>query len=364
MPRRFGVEVEFATSGSETIPNLIRELQAAGLSSQTRLHGYNGFSQNEWVVKLDGSIHDGGELVSPPLEFDNAEHRAQVYTAMGCLQRAGGKTDPRAGVHIHIDASDLSHRQIAYVARTTTKFEDAIYRIASSGWQKIRPSAYTYAKPLTDDQVTKLARCKDEGQLKRAWYGIAGSRDEGVTYRHGHVSRYYALNLHSWFFRGTVEFRFFNSTLNPKRLSGYIVLCNGIVQDARDDSRRTVNKAVRLGDMKHGVIPEKRARHRLMQMLRWEATTPCSKEDLELVAYCWKNSVPQDNFMLSAPAMQERVAARAQARAIRSVAPAERSLPSVWDDSADDIAGMAVGASQFDLVVTFEDDEEDEEYED
>ena len=42
---------------------------------------------------------------------------------------------------------------------------------------------------------------------------------------HYNNTRYYALNLHSVFYRGTVEFRCFNSTLHAGRAAAYINLC-------------------------------------------------------------------------------------------------------------------------------------------
>ena len=44
-------------------------------------------------------------------------------------------------------------------------------------------------------------------------------------YEHYNWTRYYALNLHSVFYRGTVEWRCFNSTLHAGRAAAYINLC-------------------------------------------------------------------------------------------------------------------------------------------
>lgn len=59
-------------------------------------------------------------------------------------------------------------------------------------------------------------------QIKSMWYD-----GEDYSYRHYDDTRYHALNLHSVFYKGTIEFRLFNSTLlaggicsahRPKRL--------------------------------------------------------------------------------------------------------------------------------------------------
>ena len=60
----------------------------------------------------------------------------------------------------------------------------------------------------------------DLTQLERIWY-------EGDVHKTDHYNwtRYYALNLHSVFYRGTVEWRCFNSTLNPNLATAYVNLC-------------------------------------------------------------------------------------------------------------------------------------------
>lgn len=45
-------------------------------------------------------------------------------------------------------------------------------------------------------------------QFKSMWYD-----GEDCSYRHYDDTRYHALNLHSVFYKGTIEFRLFNSTL-------------------------------------------------------------------------------------------------------------------------------------------------------
>lgn len=292
MARKFGLEVEF--TGNPT--TALNRLRAAGLSTMHDIHGYSGFREGEWIIKRDASVNNGGELVGPPLDWDNPSERSQIATAMNCLVEAGCAAHVSAGVHVHVDASDLDPRQLVGVVRTFTKFEDQIYRIASSGWRTIRPGGLTgynggWCKPLPRATVEKLAKARTHEQLSTAWYGSGSSASFAG---HGHDSRYHGLNMHSYFYRGTVEFRVFNSTMNPKRIEAYVTLCMAVVQDGRDNKLRSINKVFALGDMASGVLTEKKAFHHLCQFLRWEnELSPISKEDLALISYCWKNSLPQ-----------------------------------------------------------------------
>lgn len=289
--RKFGIEIECVGSRDR----MTEELRAAGLHVSS-INSHLGFSENAWTVKRDGSVGSGGEVVSPPLDFDNASDREQVTIALEALQRAGCRPDESAGIHVHVDANDLNARQVANVGRFMFKFEDVIYRIASSGWERIRPNGVgNYCKPLAADLVAKLTKVRDKNDFYKAWYGSVQNGEFNAN-RQGHGSRYNGLNLHSWVYRGTIEFRVFNSSLNPKRVQGYIALAVAIVQDAREGFARSTGKSYRLGDMAAGTVKESAAIMRLQQIMRSESRDTkvlMTKEDWALVRYCWKDSKPQ-----------------------------------------------------------------------
>ena len=63
--------------------------------------------------------------------------------------------------------------------------------------------------------------------LEHIWYNGRNGK-----YDHYDSSRYHALNLHSVFSKGTVEFRLFNSTLHAGKVKAYIQLCLAISHQA------------------------------------------------------------------------------------------------------------------------------------
>lgn len=294
MARKFGIEIEFGYSGGRgNLQPVADALRDAGLGDGT-VYPYNrNASGGLWTIKSDGSV-SGGEMVSPVLEIDNPEHRAQVTRAIEAIKAVGAYTDPSAGIHVHIDGSGMTAEQVAAVARIFTKFEDCIYRVASSGWETIRAGASTYAGPLPFDRAQKIARAKTEDAVARGYYNDSGSN---LAYRmrsHGDTSRYCGLNLHSWFYRKTIEFRVFNSSLNPERVQGYIGMCMAMVQDARNGFKRSINKRYELGGMAAGTTNEVNARHRFLQVLRYDGGM--ALEDMERLTKIWKDSRPQRAF--------------------------------------------------------------------
>lgn len=288
--RKFGVEVEYG--GSTT--NALTALRAAGLTNHERIASYVGHDERYWSIKTDASVHGGGEMVSPPLDFDTAADREQVTSAINALRDSGATTLEAAGIHVHVDASDLTAEQVAAVVRCFTKFEDVIYRIASSGWTAIRPGAAQYAKPLPFDRVQKMAKSKTMDQLMCAWYGYDAEYLSGAqraARNHGDSSRYVGLNLHSYFYRRTIEFRVFNSSLNPERVQAYIAMCVALVEDARRGNRRSINKRYALGGMAGGTTKDANAFHRFQQVLRYEAGM--GLDDMKRLTRVWKDSRPQ-----------------------------------------------------------------------
>jgi len=290
MARKFGIEIEHGLAPGFNLQGVADAFAAAGLGDG-RIYPYNrNASGGLWTIKTDGSVA-GGECVSPVLDIDNPEHREQVTKAIAVLKSAGAVTDESAGIHVHIDGSGMDAKQVAAVARIFTKFEDCIYRVATSGWERMRSGGSRYCRPLEYAVAQKIAKAKTLEQVADAYYGT--NRGHGMQRGQSHHdhARYCGINLHSWFYRQTIEFRVFNSSLNPERVQGYIGMCMAMVQDARNGRTRSINRRYALGGMADGTTNEANARHRFLQVLRYDGGM--ALEDMERLTKIWKDSRPQ-----------------------------------------------------------------------
>lgn len=109
-------------------------------------------------------------------------------------------------------------------------------------------------------------------QIKSMWYD-----GEDYSYRHYDDTRYHALNLHSVFYKGTIEFRLFNSTLHAGEVKSAIQLCLAISHQALIQKSARHAKTVsdnekytfRTWLLRLGLIGDefKTARHHLMKNL-------------------------------------------------------------------------------------------------
>lgn len=285
--RKFGIEIEAGLKPGARLTDVSAALRAAGLGGDS--HGYQGHSTTQWVVKTDGSVPGGIEVVSPPLDFDDADARAQVNTAIAAMS-PHCQTSTQAGIHVHVESAGFTPEQLSNLVRTWTRFEDVIFRIATSGWNTMRAGARNYARPLGQDQVQRLVRAKQDGALRTAYYG----RQVPGRPHHSDSARYYGLNLHSHFYRGTVEFRIFNSSLNASRVQTYVAMCVALMEDAKSGRKRSVGKAARLGDMAAGRVDPAKVFFQFLSVMRYQAGM--SLEDYRGLKKVWKDSKAQQPF--------------------------------------------------------------------
>lgn len=165
------------------------------------------------------------ELVTPELTYDELP---KFQECVRCMRRAGGKVNSSCGLHVHVDAANHNRQSLKNLIGIMYSKEDMLFKAlqvnearASRWCQKVREPMLHEARKLSSDETHDLTK------LESIWY-------EGANGSHEHYNwtRYYALNLHSVFYRGTVEWRCFNSTLHAGRAAAYVNLCLAISAQA------------------------------------------------------------------------------------------------------------------------------------
>ena len=178
------------------------------------------------------------ELNSPVLEYAEMGKLQEVVRA---LRHAGAVVNPSCGLHVHIDASKHTPRSLRNLLSIMYSKEDLILK--ALGTQPRRVQQYCH---LSRENVMKVIRNMPPSlsmeQLRRAWYeGRDGAHD------HYNWSRYYALNLHSVFYHGTVEWRCFESTLHAGEVRADITLALAMSAQAIN-LEKTVARKTPVGD--------------------------------------------------------------------------------------------------------------------
>lgn len=186
-----------------------------------------------WTVMHDGSLEDGGaEIVSPIMcglgEIEIVQAVVREVRAIGAIS----SSDKKCGIHVHVGGSSLDAAAIARLGRMTAKIEPLLVEALG-----VSPERERYCRPVSMHFVTALRPGMSREAVQRAWYGHSGARPSRYD-----QTRYHGLNLNSFFYRGTVEFRYFNGTLHAGEVKAFVQFCLALVGRAAT-SRSASKKA-------------------------------------------------------------------------------------------------------------------------
>lgn len=232
--RSFGVEIEvnhfsygfFLPIDSGVMPpyrlpdEMLRAFHEAGL----RL----GREEDSWRFVEDHSIIGGRgiEFQSPHLQGEDGVR--QVGEALKILAAFGAEVNGSCGFHVHHHAGDLGARELMTLLRLVATWEPRIYGAIPGNEKRMKKTC----KPLSSGLVQKLQNggAISLDYLEKAWYGNSDASNREVRY---HESRYHGLNLHSYWFRKTVEFRYMKGTLKGEVAKQWILFTHALVEGAK-----------------------------------------------------------------------------------------------------------------------------------
>jgi hypothetical protein len=211
---RFGIEIETVGATKEAVARAIQkvvggEARAAGTGWEVAAP-----DGRVWRAVPDGSLsgHANAEIVSPILSYGDIE---QLQAIVRALAAAGAKTDASCGIHIHVDGAPFDAKALTNLVKTVHKQERLIE--AALGIQAHRLTRY--CRPIEGAFIERLEdrRPRTLGDVNAAWYG----REVNLPARYD-ASRYHGLNLNSYFYRRTIEFRYFEGTLHAGKVKAYV----------------------------------------------------------------------------------------------------------------------------------------------
>ncbi|UCD89159.1 MAG: amidoligase family protein [Desulfobacterales bacterium] len=230
--RTFGVEIEFFGLDYVITPidnNIIKPYCISSRAKDGRhitdlYQDYNfslGASRDMWHFEQDSSVRGkghtqyGAELISPILS--GMEGLVQVYNAFQFLNAVEGiDIDASCGMHVHhgVDQATYNCKQLQQLVRIVHHYEDQFYLLIPGD----RKTAET-CRPMEIDVKAFLDVCVgDFGgrncRIKELWYSLENRYDasRGEVSRYD-KTRYHGLNLHSYWYRSTVEFRYHSALL-------------------------------------------------------------------------------------------------------------------------------------------------------
>ncbi len=300
---RFGVEIETIGVSREKLARGMAK--ALGLVDSAVSHEGGTYDKwivtctdgRKWTLMSDASLstgYSGAEIVTPILTYADME---MLQVVIRSARASGARVDESCGVHVHVESLKFAPADLERLAKLVYQQEDLLVQALG-----VRPSRLAkWCKKVDENFMNRLRseRSRDQRGLADLWYAANVDTNGNARSAHYHGSRYHGLNMHSVFYRGTIEFRYFEGTLHAGEIKSYVQLClalaaratesNGRVLAKRKPSTQSAKYDWRCFTLRLGMIGDefKTAREHLMKRL-----PGCS---------AWKNGRPQVQATPSEP---------------------------------------------------------------
>jgi hypothetical protein len=233
----FGVEVEMTGISRAKAANLVAEVLGTTASQpdttcyQTRI--IIDQSGRKWKVMRDSSIkpviNDGTrecldeyrvEFVTPPLNYEDIELLQNIIRK---LRENSAKVNSSCGIHVHVDGANHTPQSLKRLVNFMTSRQDLIYEALEIG-EREDSWCHKLNKALLNAMKKDKNLTRESAEI--IWYSSANDGYRGgINHEHYNTTRYHGVNLHSYFTKGTVEFRLFNSTLHAGKIKAYVQFC-------------------------------------------------------------------------------------------------------------------------------------------
>lgn len=220
---RFGIEIETIGQTRATVAKAIQGVvggaarRAGGPGCYDPWHVVDRDGRT-WKVMADSSLSAPrdrqAEVVSPVLGYQDTGLLPEVVRA---VRRAGARVDRTCGTHVHVDAARFDAKALRNLVKIVNK-QGALIEHAL-GINRARRARYCRSVDQAFLDRIEKRRPASLRALNEAWYGYHNARPV-----HYDGSRYHGVNLHNVWFRGTVEFRWFNGTLHAGKVKAYAQL--------------------------------------------------------------------------------------------------------------------------------------------
>lgn len=232
----FGIEIEMTGLTRAATARIIAGhfgTQATHVGGNYDAYTVRDDRNRQWKVVSDASIRCRGsnnrpagrdysvEFVSPICQYEDIETIQELVRE---LRAGGARVNDSCGIHVHVDASPHTPQTLRNIVNIMASKEDLLYKTLQV---QVHREHYCQKADTRFLEELNHKRPRTMEEVERMWYNGYGGR-----YIHYDDSRYHALNLHSVFSKGTIEFRMFNSTLHAGEVKSYIQLCLAISHQA------------------------------------------------------------------------------------------------------------------------------------
>ena len=202
-------------------------------------------------VVHDGTTGDGGfEINTAPANgdalLDQINELGEALLVDGATMHTG------CGLHVHVDARDYGYQDIRKLVTVYAAIEETLFAAVdpcrySNGFTIHCGPRYINGILNASADTKLLKKAVVESTYGRDGMTTSGRRAPDFhAYRPQHRAgnRTYALNLHSWFLRGTVEFRIHHGTVDPTVITEWMTALAALLTAVNEKSDAYLRSAV------------------------------------------------------------------------------------------------------------------------
>jgi hypothetical protein len=233
--RTVGVELEFLMStralgatpsrtiSERMIRDALRVLDANRVAS--RAASYYHSDGRTWDVKTDASC--GWEVASPAMLLDAGGYNEELRLVTKALRDMGAQTNASTGLHVHVDASDLTQDAFQRLLILWTRYEPFWYQLVPESRRDNH-----YCQPLRRSTYRDTERHEWTGGMS-GWLALSPDRMIRTMRTRGFGRM--GLNFAGWWRHGRVEFRLGGGTLIYDKIHRWAQLLTMLVWRAKTD---------------------------------------------------------------------------------------------------------------------------------
>jgi hypothetical protein len=276
--RYIGLEIECASGGTRWLNHVV-----------VRTWGGN--------IVQDGSLppRTGFEINTAPAAGDM--YVKQVHEICEEFARTRVQANNQCGLHVHVDCSDFNIWDMRRLVNLYRRIEAGMFQLlpkSRQGNHFCEPCGDQWWKVFNDPHKTRELK----GRLSSALYGVDVSQLEDrmdgdkkkiqaqmmaikrAQSGKGNALRYRALNVHSWFLRGTLEFRMGAVVWVPgtvpleRDIRNWGLVCCSVVEAARRMSDAEVSKVAKSYTSLYGLAPTPDVKRWMTETLKRLASRP------------------------------------------------------------------------------------------
>ena len=226
---------------NEDVKNYFRNTHDASIESPVILLGRTAYLIDKDIpefLRRSERATAGIEMVSTPLTFDNME-KAVPILLRNLFRYGSPDEEDRAGIHIHC-AFPINVRILKNTVKLSLALESLIFHLGGMGYSFrglknhsifCRPFS-SFGPPVVQNKEGNYIQLLDtdvileSNDLANFWKNFGGIDMNNPPSRY-HPTRYFFINPFSSLLHSTLEFRIFNTTLNPD----YVLACMRFCQE-------------------------------------------------------------------------------------------------------------------------------------